>query len=386
MSNTERILALENAINELRGTIQTRETEILEAAIRENQLREDVRVLQQRSTPSHVTKNLAVKPEPFDGTNYKDFIRTVHVFLSAHGDAYHLSSQKILFVLSLMRGGLAGEWAQNYVDSKTVAGTLTINDTWNTFLESLKTTFGDPNEAMHAQTALIKLKQSGAKAEEFFAQFDVHRRKAGYMDGYDDFLIRLLEMALDSSIVQNILSMSECPITYEGWKTAALRFDNQRRRLQDVMRTRQQPMVRRPLHAPPRAPYAPPPVAPQFRPPPGPPPVTDKRDQTGVTFGGQGQPMEITMDRARRNNLCYLCNRPGHIARNCPSRTLKIREIIQKMDPEECADWNDQFRAMEHRTESELAAGYWDQSDQLTEEHAAEAPVDGQQDFTSPQA
>lgn len=285
-----------------------------------------------------------------------------------------------------MRGGLAGEWAQNYADSKTIEGVMVIDDTWDSFIKALDTTFGDPNEAMHAQTTLLKLKQNNAKAEEFFAQFDVHRRKAGYMGDYDDFLIRLLEMALDSSIVQNILSMSDCPVTYEAWKTAAIRFDNQRQRLQEVMRSRQQPMVRRPPHVPPRAPYAPPPAAPQFRPPPGPPPATDRRDPTGITFGGQGQPMEITMDRARRNNLCYLCNRPGHIARNCPSRTIKIREIIQKMDPEECADWNDQFRAMEHRTESELATGYWDNVEQVMEEHAVEAPVDGQQDFASPQA
>lgn len=310
MSGTDaRLKVLEDTIKELQASLNTQSKELANSTKRKNDLQNEVRELQAKSSPSHSIKNLAVKPEPFDGTNYKDFIRTVHIYLSAYASSYALSSHKILFVLSLMRRGLAGEWAQNYADSKMIEGALVINDTWTTFVKALDSTFGDPNEAMHAQVTLQKLKQNGAKAEEFFAQFDVHRCKAGYGRGdYDDFLIRLLEMALDSSIVQNILSMSDCPVTYDAWKEAAIRFDNQRQHLQEVMQSRQQPMARRLPHAPPCATYAPPPAAPQFRPPPGPPPVTDRRDPTGTTFGGQGQPMEITMDRARRNNLCYLCN------------------------------------------------------------------------------
>lgn len=329
------------------------------------------------------SKDLAVKPEPFDGKNYRSFMRAVTVYFTANPRSFATDKQKILFVISLMREGLADEWADNYVLRNTVNKEVLITDKWEDFAKALHVSFGDPNEAMHAQTELMKLRQGETKAEEFFAKFDIYRFKAGYAgDGYNDFLIRLLEMALNASIVQNVLSMGVLPTTYEAWKTAAIQFDNQRRRLREVMQARQQP-IRRPIPAPVRPQAAPAPQS--FRPPPGPPPASDRRDATGVTFGGQGQPMEITMDRARRSNLCYLCNRPGHIAKNCPSRTLKIREIIQKMDPEECADWSDQFRIMEHRTESEVTAGYWNSADQVADEQVMDETAETQQDFTSPQ-
>ena len=54
-----------------------------------------------------------------------------------------------------MRGGLAGTWAQNYVNQNSTSGLLLILDSWTEFVVQLDQTFGDPNEAMHAQTALL---------------------------------------------------------------------------------------------------------------------------------------------------------------------------------------------------------------------------------------
>ena len=120
-------------------------------------------------------KNLAAKPDPFNGKGYKDFLQTVQIYFAAYASGFALDEHHVLFVLSLMRGGLAGTWVQNYVDQNSTSGLLLIPDSWTEFVVQLDQTFSDLNEAMHAQTALLRLKQDGQKAEEFFARFDILR-------------------------------------------------------------------------------------------------------------------------------------------------------------------------------------------------------------------
>jgi len=55
--------------------------------------------------------------------------------------------------------------------------------------------------------------------------------------------------------------------------------------------------------------------------------TTDHRDGKGTTYGGQGQPMDLSHQRACEGNLCYRCHQPGHIAHNGKNHPSSIRRI-----------------------------------------------------------
>ena len=365
MGTHDRLVFLEEQITSLRNELANVDAKAAAREVEIQALRGQLRKLSSSATPSPAfsstthsapSKNLAVKPDPFDGKDYKGFIRTVKIYFAAYSSTFALDDERrILYVLSLMRGGLAGTWAENYVDQNSISGSLSIPDGWTTFLYQLDQTFGDPNEVMHAQTALLKLKQDGRQAEEFFARFDTLRRQAGYVNGYDEFLIRLLETALDAPLVSSVLGMYPCPATYNRWKEVATRFDNQRRRLQEINRARGQPTtLRRPTGPLPR------PMAASFLPPRPKPtpevlryptlaaatagqPATAQRDGSGVTFGGLGQPMDVSVDNARRSGACYLCAKKGHMARVCPERSMRIRAVLESMTTDDREAWAEEI-------------------------------------------
>ncbi|KAI0349088.1 hypothetical protein OH77DRAFT_1415579 [Trametes cingulata] len=65
-------------------------------------------------------------------------------------------------------------------------------------------------------------------------------------------------------------------------------------------------------------------------------PTSDRRDGSGVTFGGAGQPMDI--DTARRRGACFACGQRGHIQRDCPNRKVVVRNLVQQLSAEDRAE------------------------------------------------
>lgn len=299
------------------------------------------------------SKSSVNKPTEFNGdTNrYDDFRRQTDLYILANDRQFPDDQDKILFVTSYMTQRTANAWAQNFFDMKTQAtpaGQQINLGTWVDFTAALDATFKDPNRERNAQEKLLSYTQGNRNAEEFFTEFDILKRKAGYGTGYDAFLIGLLERALNPELVVAVYTGAP-PVTYEDWKTRAIEKDGLRRRLRDIQRhtNRQIPVQgqtprnnwvpnrqnhnaggqqQRPNNQyrgnqnqrqarPPQPQRM---VMPQGGPNHQPQPHNNQR--TGQTFGGQGQPMEI--DRQRRtNNTCNRCGRSGHWANRCSART-----------------------------------------------------------------
>ena len=77
---------------------------------------------------------------------------------------------KVLFTLSHMKGGLAEEWANAYIEeANDEEGSWGL---WSEFSNELEKAFRDANEAQAAQHQLEALRQGKRTAQDFFFEFE----------------------------------------------------------------------------------------------------------------------------------------------------------------------------------------------------------------------
>ncbi|KAL5535625.1 hypothetical protein ACEPAF_3719 [Sanghuangporus sanghuang] len=141
-----------------------------------------------------------------------------------------------------------------------------------------------------------------------------------------------LKRALNPKVVEGIMCLPNEPTTYEEFKKAAVKVDRVERQIRDLMAERRRKTISSTMMKPAPQPLKRP-APPQQAARPFAPPVQDRRDTTGVTYGGLGQPMDVMMNQARRTRACYKCSQVGHYIRECPRGREAIRAIIAAFVP-----------------------------------------------------
>ncbi|EKM49241.1 uncharacterized protein PHACADRAFT_201863 [Phanerochaete carnosa HHB-10118-sp] len=230
----------------------------------------------------------AMKPDAFDGTKSKYIAWKMQMKLYVVTQRKQLPEQfdRVLMILSYMKGGHAGEYVATFMKKYDTDENAVIQTT-KALWEDLDKHFLI-NEQAEAYNRLQAMQMGMLSAQEYFSKFKLCAFQANIHDFEAHFqeLKLLLEKALRADIIQLLYnSLEELPTTYVLYKLRVARIDlNQQ----------------------------------QYPAPAANAPVQTRRDGTGVTFGGRGQPMEL--DQARRLGLCFRCGEKGHLSRNCPNR------------------------------------------------------------------
>ena len=144
----------------------------------------------------------------------------------------------------------------------------------------------------------------GECAETFFERFEVTAGIAEY-DLNEKHVIKKLEKAVKTAIINSIYHGGNLPKKYQDWKTRVVDIDNLWHYREEQKKAwsfgnfwkpsqeKQQPQAAKTLAT-----------------------VADKKDGSGTTFGGGGRPMEL--DKARQIGACFNCGKKGHIAKFFP--------------------------------------------------------------------
>ncbi|KIM71432.1 hypothetical protein PILCRDRAFT_17081, partial [Piloderma croceum F 1598] len=145
-------------------------------------------------------KERGCRPDPFsEPKNYELFRRQIGIFFLSNPDVYDTDMRKIFFTLTLLNQGSPGQWAQNYIERVEAQADPAGNipdaawGTFNTFTNSLRDSFADPNKGRSASNTLETLTYDhNRRADEFFQEFETLAGRAGYL-GNNAYLIDLLE-------------------------------------------------------------------------------------------------------------------------------------------------------------------------------------------------
>ena len=238
------------------------------------------------------------------------------LYIHANQKAFPTDESKILFALSFMTEGMPVTWALDF-NEEVMSRTVWNFGTWAAFKDKLKVSFEDKEKAKNTHTALHQLKQGTQTADEFFLQFELLCRAAGITD--DGELVAFLEGgAINRKILTQIYySNDKLPENYEAWKKKIIKIDGLHRRMKMWDTPAPRPAYR-PLPTPPcPAQWNPPRQQAPAQPAAAIPATSNWRPGTGKTYGGLGKPMDL--DEARRQNVCYKCQQPGHIGKFCPN-------------------------------------------------------------------
>ena len=114
----------------------------------------------------------AACPEFFNGDSkqYEDWWRDIDVYVIVAANDINDDEDKILFVLSYLKGSTADKYKQNWLDTQQDSDTneILINDSFCSFMRELDKTFTPVNKQEDAQKWLEELVQGSQTAEQFF--------------------------------------------------------------------------------------------------------------------------------------------------------------------------------------------------------------------------
>src|SRR5258706_8895387 len=122
-------------------------------------------------------------PSPFSGVqdDLDCFKAECSLYLSMRQSKFPDKCSNVLFVLSYMKGGSAGPWAMQKINSILYPANPE-EVTWAGFISELDEMFADPNHQATAQRKLTTLHQGDSSVEELIQKFEIHGSLSRFVD------------------------------------------------------------------------------------------------------------------------------------------------------------------------------------------------------------
>src|SRR5258707_544535 len=114
-------------------------------------------------------------PSPFSGVqdDLDCFKAKCSLYLSMRQSEFPDERSNVLFILSYMKGGSAGPWATQKINSILYPANPE-EVTWAGFVLELDKMFADPNHQATTQRKLATLCQGDSSVEELIQEFEIH--------------------------------------------------------------------------------------------------------------------------------------------------------------------------------------------------------------------
>src|SRR5258705_13053420 len=114
-------------------------------------------------------------PSPFSGVqdNLDCFKAKCSLYLSMRQSEFPDEHSNVLFILSYMKGGSAGPWATQKINSILYPANME-EVTWAGFVSELDKMFVDPNHQATTWRKLATLHQGNSSVEELIQEFEIH--------------------------------------------------------------------------------------------------------------------------------------------------------------------------------------------------------------------
>ena len=162
-------------------------------------------------------------PQPFTGKMSKlDAFKTAcYMYMQGRKDEFEDEDAKIIWILSYLQGGTALKWREVAIKSM-MEGEQVFEDS-KELLETIRKTFGDPNEDTHV-FQITTMVQGDKTADEHVQDFKIAAHGSGYVG---TLLIYEFKRSLNKGLREWLNNLEHRPITIKDWYNEAMQLDCQ---------------------------------------------------------------------------------------------------------------------------------------------------------------
>ncbi|ETW78279.1 hypothetical protein HETIRDRAFT_120137 [Heterobasidion irregulare TC 32-1] len=164
-------------------------------------------------------------PDNYTGDRIESqkFMLQCLLLFAAESDRYKTDQDKISLVLSCMRYGTAGAWAENFLLKSVGADPPTDLGTWKDFLAKFKLQFRETGKTDKARSALMAFSQGRMTVDEYSNQFILIAADA---DISDKEQVPYFQRGLDPRVMDKIYDKEVQPKdTIQDWINTACEID-----------------------------------------------------------------------------------------------------------------------------------------------------------------